>query len=257
MDTDLQLQGSRGSVRLPCDKALSKAHSLNAERFTGNDILTQIYPQMYTLYKTTFKFFQLTMNVTFKTVIYALKKTSVSHPLLLLSGNTLERLEKSICLRTFYSSRWWAKHAVFLSGGNTDTFNQTFEKLLPRALQMGSGWSLLLKKAKQGDACHQRLGWDSSYHLQTLRNSQSLRACDGYSALTSKDYSLALHILPSQKINFKFQLQMQLLWGNDNQQNSSLLSRSSIVRQVLGIHTVLSEVFLFPIPETRLPLWNS
>lgn len=116
MDTDLQLQGSRGSVRFPCDKALSKAHSLTAERFTGNDILTQIYPQMYTLYKTTFKFFQLSMNVTFKTVIYALKKTSVSHPLLLLSGNTLERLEKGklknilflkVVSQAHHFSVWW------------------------------------------------------------------------------------------------------------------------------------------------------
>jgi len=61
----------------------------------------------------------------------------------------------------------------------------------------------------------------------------------------------------SQKINFKFQLKMQLLWGNDNQWNSSLLSKSSIDKQVLGIHTVLGERFLFSIPETRLPIWNS
>lgn len=50
---------------------------------------------------------------------------------------------------------------------------------------------------------------------------------------------------------------MQLLWGIDNQQNSSHLSKSSVVRQVSGIYTVLGEVFLFSIAETRLSIWNS
>lgn len=54
------------------------------------------------LYKNTFKFFQLSMNTTFKTVSCALKKISASHPLLLLSENTPGRLENSM-LKTILS----------------------------------------------------------------------------------------------------------------------------------------------------------
>lgn len=51
--------------------------------------------------------------------------------------------------------------------------------------------------------------------------------------------------MSSQKINFKFQLQMQPLWGNENQWSSSLLAKPSVVKQVLGIHTIL----LCPLPQ--------
>lgn len=44
-------------------------------------------------YKNTFKFFQLTKNMTYKIVSYNLKKISFSHHLLLLSQNTPGRLE--------------------------------------------------------------------------------------------------------------------------------------------------------------------
>lgn len=57
---------------------------------------------MYMLYKNTFKFFQLSMNMNFKTVSYALKKIFALHPLLLLSENTPGRLENSM-LKTILS----------------------------------------------------------------------------------------------------------------------------------------------------------
>lgn len=38
---------------------------------------------------------------------------------------------------------------------------------------------------------------------------------------------------------------MQPLWGNENQWSSSLLAKPSVVKQVLGIHTIL----LCPLPQ--------
>lgn len=82
------------------------------------------------LYKNTFKFFQLTKNMTYKIVSYNLKKISASHHLLLLSQNTPGRLETGM-LKTIL----FLNHSVW-----------PVAILLPRVLQMGSGWSFLLKE---------------------------------------------------------------------------------------------------------------
>lgn len=110
-------------------------------RSTWSDILTQIYPQIYTFYKNTFKVLQLSINMTLKTVSYALKKTSDSRLLLLLSENTLG-IQDNCMLKTILSPRKWLKHPV-LSEGNTAKLNERFKKLLPSIFQMESGWRLL------------------------------------------------------------------------------------------------------------------
>lgn len=144
MDTDFQLQENRGLVGLPCDRALSKACSLTAARSTWNGILTQTYPQMYMLYKNTLKFLLLSMNMTFKAVSYAFKEESASHAMSFLSEHSQDR--KIVCLRPFHPSRWWLRHLVFVFSGNRSTFSQTFEKFLPRFLQMMSGWGFLFRE---------------------------------------------------------------------------------------------------------------
>lgn len=143
MDTDFQLQENGGLVGLPCDRALSKACSLTAARSTWNDILTQTYPQMYMLYKNTLKFLLLSMNMTFKAVSYVLKEESASYPLLFLSKQTQGRQENNV-LKTISPLKGVTRHLVFLFIGDRATFNQSFEKFLPRFLQIMSGWSLLL-----------------------------------------------------------------------------------------------------------------
>lgn len=64
------------------------------------------------LYKNTFKFFKFSMTMTFKTVSYALKKISASHPLLVLSENTLGRLENSM-LKTILSLKVMTQQPCF------------------------------------------------------------------------------------------------------------------------------------------------
>lgn len=59
---------------------------------------------MYTFYKNTFKVLQLSINMTLKTVSYALKKTSDSRLLLLLSENTLG-IQDNCMLKTILSPR--------------------------------------------------------------------------------------------------------------------------------------------------------
>lgn len=121
-------------------------------RSTWNDILTQIYPQMYTFYKNTFKVFQLSINMTLKTVSYALKKHLI-HVFCCSCQRTHWGYRIIVCSRPFYPL-----------GSDRNTL------FYPKAIQLNSmkdlksywpassRWSLdgdfSKKKTKKGDAHH-------------------------------------------------------------------------------------------------------
>lgn len=161
-----QFQESQISAGL--HRTRSKAHILTSSGSAWNGILTQTYPQMYMLYKTIFKFFQLSINMTFETVTSALK------PICFTSCCSCQRrhweYRKIVCLRL-----------LFPLGGDTNTSlfclmtiqlhsTKDFKIYCPESSRLLSG-QIVFQEVQSARCHHQRLDWDGSCHSLVQRTS--------------------------------------------------------------------------------------